>query len=100
MMNLWNATVPWYSLPFGVAGTTTKGTVRGGQASAAMIQLLEDLVSDHERIIYLSSSEASNFDLQHEGQWLKDHYSTVEEIHFKDDGYSKLLIISNSDLMK
>jgi hypothetical protein len=97
MMNLWKGTVSWYSLPFGVAGTTTQGLVRGGYVSAAMIQLLENSIGDRDRILYLSSTDVSFNAPTDEGEWLKNHYSSVEEIHFKDSVNTKLLIISISD---
>jgi hypothetical protein len=96
MLNFWVESIPWYSLPYEFPGTTSIAMESGEASSLASLQLIEDLAPDHDRIFYLTSSDTHDYVLRREESWLKSHYELKEEIQFKDEEISRLLIYSIS----
>ena len=96
MLNFWVESIPWYSLQYEFPGTTSIAMESGEALSLASLQLIEDLAPDHDRIFYLTSSDTHDYVLRREESWLKSHYELKEEIQFKDEEISRLLIYSIS----
>jgi hypothetical protein len=100
MMNDWSISVPWYSLPFEIPGTEAVGWKIGGQPSQSLIQFVTSQLSNERKLLYLSSSEAPDFFLEREEQWLGKHFQLVNEFIFTSRQFAILQIYSNSQLME
>ena len=97
MLNSWTEPVPWYSLPYEIPGSESVGTVVGGQPARATLQLVEDLVTDFNRILYLTSSESPDYALQRELGWLDSQFNKLEQVQFNGEVFSMLVIYSPSE---
>ena len=79
MMNHWRSSVPWYSLPYEIPGTTN---VREDTPSLAFLDLIEALETSSERIWYLQTNDAPDFDLQRETKYLDQHFPKIQAVRF------------------
>lgn len=75
MMNHWNASVPWFSLPFEIPGTPGVDLSPGGPPSDDAINLFQEVGQDYQRLWYLSSDQAPDNNLHREITWLDNHFN-------------------------
>jgi hypothetical protein len=73
MMNHWRSSVPWYSLPYEIPGASP---------SIAFLNLIEAMETSSERLWYLQTNDAPDFDLQRETQYLDQHFPRIQSVHF------------------
>ena len=96
------AQVPVYiwsfiQLPYEIPGSENVGTVVGSQPARATLQLVEDLVTDFNRILYLTSSESPDYALQRELGWLDSQFNKLEQVQFNGEVFSMLVLYSPSE---
>jgi hypothetical protein len=77
LMNHWRSSVPWYSLPYEIPGTSN---VREDTPSFAFRNLIEALETSSKRIWYLQTNDAPDFDLQRETQYLDQHFPRIQAV--------------------
>jgi hypothetical protein len=82
MMNHWQSSVPWYSLPYEIPGTADVPGNPGASPSSAFLNLIEARETLSERLWYLQTNDAPDFDLQRETQYLNQHFTRIQAIHF------------------
>jgi hypothetical protein len=82
MMNHWRSSVPWYSLPFEIPGTLDVPEEPGASPSIAFLNLIEARETLNERLWYLQTNDAPDFDLQRETQYLNQHFTRIQVIRF------------------
>jgi hypothetical protein len=86
MMNQWPFSVPWYSLPYGIPGTADVLDDAGDSPSSAFLNLIEAKETVNERLWYIQTSAAPDFDLQRETKYLDQHFSRIQAARFTGSG--------------
>jgi hypothetical protein len=94
MMNHWQSSVPWYSLPYEIPGTTDVPTDSGAPPSIAFLKLIEARETFNERLWYLQTNEAPDFDLQRETQYLDQHFPRIQSVRIKGSDNVEILLYS------
>jgi hypothetical protein len=94
MMNHWRSSVPWYSLPYEIPGTADVPTDSGAPPSTAFLNLIEAKETVNERLWYVQTSDAPDFDLQRETQYLDQHFPRIQSVRFTGSENVEILIYS------
>lgn len=95
MMNWWREPVAWYSLPFEIPSATDG---LSGPPSAAVLDLFERILPKHDRLVYLSTSEAPDYGLGRKARWLDERFSLVASEQFVGQAIVDVRIYSLGDL--
>jgi hypothetical protein len=85
MMNSWDASIPWYSLPYELPGKGTLGSEEGEKPSDAALNLFTQLGMNYSRLIYLTSDESPDFGLVREERWLSSNASLSVKKEFSSN---------------
>ncbi len=94
MMNHWQTSVPWYSLPYEIPGTTDGPTDAGAPPSIAFLNLIESRELFNERLWYLQTNDAPDFDLQRETKYLDQHFPRMQSVRFTGPENVEILLYS------
>ena len=86
MMNYWQSSVPWYSLPYEIPGTTGVPVDAGALPSIAFRNLIEAKETVNERLWYLQTTDAPDFALQRETRYLDQHFPRIQAVRFTGSG--------------
>jgi len=82
MMNHWQSSVPWYSLPYEIPGTLDVPEDPEASPSTAFLNLIEAIETSSERLWYLHTNDAPDFDLQRETKYLDQHFPKIQAVRF------------------
>jgi len=94
MMNHWRSSVPWYSLPYEIPGTTNVPGDAGAPPSLAFIDLIEAREPFSERLWYLQTNDTPDFDFQREAQYLNQHFPRIQSVRFTGSDNVEILLYS------
>ena len=94
LMNHWRSSVPWYSLPYEIPGTADVPTDSGAPPSTAFLNLIEAKETVNERLWYVQTSDAPDFDLQRETQYLDQHFPRIQSVRFTGSENVEILLYS------